>query len=71
MGLDTTHDCWHGSYHGFNHWRRAVARTVGIDLETMRGFGGDGEWNEADPITTLLNHSDCDGDIPAARRWWG
>jgi hypothetical protein len=29
MGLDTTHDCWHGSYTAFNNWRNAVAIAAG------------------------------------------
>lgn len=29
MGLDTTHDCWHGAYSAFNRWRHAVAEAAG------------------------------------------
>ena len=25
MGLDTTHDCWHGPYSMFMRWRTAIA----------------------------------------------
>lgn len=32
MGLDTTHGCWHGSYNGFQHWRREVARAAGYPV---------------------------------------
>jgi hypothetical protein len=32
MGLDTTHDCWHGSYGGFNRWRNAIAAAAGYTL---------------------------------------
>src|SRR5690242_4873055 len=38
MGLDTTHDCWHGSYIAFGKWREAIARAAGIELNRMRGF---------------------------------
>jgi hypothetical protein len=38
MGLDTTHDCWHGPYSTFNDWRVAVARAAGIELLAMEGF---------------------------------
>ena len=38
MGLDTTHDCWHGAYSAFMRWRRAVARAAGIPLDLMDGF---------------------------------
>lgn len=30
MGLDTTHDAWHGSYSGFGAWREAVAIAAGL-----------------------------------------
>lgn len=29
MGLDTSHDCFHGSYSAFNRLRKAVARACG------------------------------------------
>lgn len=29
MGLDTTHDCWHGAYSAFSRWRQHVAKTAG------------------------------------------
>ncbi len=38
MGLDTTHDCWHGPYSAFNRWRQAVAKAAGIPLYLMDGF---------------------------------
>ncbi len=70
MGLDTSHDCWHGSYTGFSDFRRAVAKAVGIDLDKMDGFVGEFTvepiaWSSLtpDPIHLFLNHSDCDGVI--------
>jgi len=78
MGLDTTHECWHGSYSAFGRWRTIVARmTLGIDLDEMEGFrrsnlGGELDWRPISwdpytdfPIVKLLNHSDCDGEILA------
>lgn len=39
MGLDTTHDCWHGAYSAFMRWRCQVARFAGLPpLEMMEGF---------------------------------
>lgn len=29
MGLDTSHDCWHGAYSAFGRWRQAVAEAAG------------------------------------------
>lgn len=32
MGLDTTHDCWHGAYSAFHRFRHGIARAIGLDL---------------------------------------
>jgi hypothetical protein len=84
MGLDTSHDCWHGAYSSFHRFRVAVAKAAGIPLDFMEGFydafGSTREdalpeylrgelpvrWSilKHDPVHTLLDHSDCDGDIP-------
>lgn len=29
MGLDTTHDAWHGAYGAFTRWRQALAKAAG------------------------------------------
>lgn len=29
MGLDTSHDCWHGPYSAFTRWRQALALAAG------------------------------------------
>lgn len=29
MGLDTTHDCWHGAYSSFQRWRDKIAEVGG------------------------------------------
>ncbi len=49
MGLDTTHDCWHGAYSAFMRWRQMVAKVAGIPLALMEGFyspPGGGDWAE-------------------------
>ena len=39
MGLDTTHDCWHGAYSAFMRWRQEIARIAGLPpLDLMEGF---------------------------------
>ena len=68
MGLDTSHDCWHGSYGVFHRWRLKVAEIAGYgSLDNWAGFGGQWLWPGADedPLVLLLHHSDCDGEI----RW--
>lgn len=64
MGLDTSHNCWHGSYTSFNEFRFALGRQIGINLSEYIGFGGDKDpdsvKHDANP---LLFHSDCDGEL--------
>ncbi len=39
MGLDTTHNAWHGAYSAFMRWRQEIARVAGLPpLELMEGF---------------------------------
>jgi hypothetical protein len=63
MGLDTTHNAWHGGYGRFNAWRINLASKIGITLQEMEGFGGDGKWDETIDLYPLLYHSDCDGEL--------
>ena len=66
MGLDTSHDCWHGAYSSFMQWRKAIAKAAGYPaLKEMEGFGGNIAWSTVkdSPLIELLNHSDCDGSI--------
>jgi len=40
MGLDTTHDCWHGAYSAFNRWRNTLAEVAGYTFhKDPEGFG--------------------------------
>lgn len=70
MGLDTSHDCWHGPYSSFNDFRTRIAADQGID--DLRKFYKDNPTMDAKPyedagvdprIIPLLNHSDCDGTL--------
>lgn len=39
MGLDVSHDCWHGAYSAFMRWRTKIAEVAGLPpLELMEGF---------------------------------
>ena len=66
MGLDTTHNCWHGGYGSFNMFRHLLAEQIDINLDEYNGYGAD---NGKDlttikhDIMPLLNHSDCDGRL--------
>lgn len=67
MGLDTSHDCWHGSYGAFMRWRAKITEVAGYGvLDKRQGFGGETPWpgENTDALIVLLHHSDCDGDLP-------
>lgn len=36
MGLDTSHDCWHGAYSAFSRWRNILATAAGYPLEEVK-----------------------------------
>ena len=39
MGLDCSHNAWHGAYGAFMSWRKMVAKVAGLPpLELMEGF---------------------------------
>ena len=69
MGLDTSHDCWHGAYSAFHRWRTKLMEVAfHMDLNHMQGFGGGVSWlpMKNDPLVKLLDHSDSDGIIKAS-----
>jgi hypothetical protein len=39
MGLDTTHDAWHGAYSAFSRWRNAVAVAAGYEVVRITSDG--------------------------------
>ena len=75
MGLDTTHDCFSGSYGSFNLLRAAIAKAAGEQIEDgfsvlynyddFKDKNYAGEWDETpdDILTVLIVHYDCDGKI--------
>jgi len=64
MGLDFDRSEVHWGYSGFATFREKLALEIGIELEKMKGFGGDRKWdNIIDPIVLFLDHSDCDGEL--------
>jgi hypothetical protein len=69
MGLDTSHDCWHGPYSAFMRWRcflNHAIRGKGTHREDLEQAWADGFYNDpSKPLYVLMNHSDCDGTIPA------
>lgn len=65
MGLDTTHDAFHGSYGSFDKMRYWLASQINIDLDEYYGYGPGEKKIESiqHEIMPLLNHSDCDGQL--------
>jgi hypothetical protein len=35
MGLDTTHNAWHGAYSAFSRWRDGLARAAGYEVKRV------------------------------------
>lgn len=65
---DTVQGITNFSYTSFSAFRRAVAASAGINLNTMAGYAKEGRlfrpWSCInDPIVPLLNHSDCEGEL--------
>jgi hypothetical protein len=82
MGLDTTHECWHGAYSAFTRWRNELAKVAGYAIADINGHTTAlidwghvtpaqlmGEWEStpADPLIVLIAHSDCEGKIHPAQ----
>lgn len=66
MGLDTTHNCWHGAYSSFNKFRYSLGHQIGIDLNDYAGYSGAGKKDLASikhGLMPLFNHSDCEGRL--------
>ena len=54
MGLDISHNAWHGSYSAFNRWREKIAEAAGYPpLELMEGFYSEDGFNN--PLSLLDN----------------
>lgn len=52
MGLDTSHNAWHGAYSAFNRFRTEIAHLAGFPpLELMEGY-----WGTNDNPFTLLDY---------------
>lgn len=77
MGLDTTHNAWHGPYSTFNEFRRELLKAYnGMDLFEFEGYESRCQKdllkpspklaleNIDDPgLLILMDHADCEGLI--------
>lgn len=66
MGLDTSHNCWHGSYSSFNQFRYSLGRQIGVNLDEYIGYGEGGTKYLTDikhELYPFFMHSDCEGEL--------
>ena len=70
MGLDTSHDCWHGAYSAFMRWRQMLAQAAGMPpLSMMEGFSSvKGHFDEEamNQIDSIIPLDHKYGDSPMA-----
>lgn len=67
MGLDTSHNCWHGAYSAYFRWRANLLTQTGqftVTRDQFEYIGPTEEWPLYAPLAYLMEHSDCDGTIP-------
>ncbi len=75
MGLDCSHDAWHGAYSAFNRFRQAITASIGGSFPPHKDIEKHPEhdmiyWDEEKfdmnnypGLFEFLSHSDCDGEI--------
>lgn len=72
MGLDTTHDAFHGAYSAFNRFRWFLLKSIGgswpphedANLKDGSWYWGEGYSSKTHKgLLEFFGHSDCDGEI--------
>lgn len=70
MGLDVSHDCWHGAYSAFHRFRIEVLATVTGERVDYSDYDRYTQLVEEfpmrEPLREFLLHSDCEGTIERA-----
>lgn len=56
MGLDVSHDCWHGAYSAFSRWRDKLAAVAGYEIAKVTWSDGDTFMNGRDTILIDWGH---------------
>lgn len=54
MGLDASHDCWHGAYSSFSRWRNKLAEVAGYQIAKVDW--GPGSFGPHDTILIDWGH---------------
>lgn len=66
MGLDTTHNCWHGAYSAFSRWREQLAIAAGYTFSYVPMFPETYEHSDAMRQGPMRENVDIDwGNIEA------
>lgn len=71
MGLDVSHDAFHGAYSAFHRFRKVACEATGGKWPDAMATDGHGRWtfgegytNDTHPgLYEFFCHSDCDGEI--------
>lgn len=69
MGLDTSHDCWHGAYSGFAMFREAVGRAAGLPYRIAEKQYGDGTRYVLDIDWNTVTSEQIEGDWETPPTW--
>ena len=56
MGLDVSHDCWHGAYSAFSRWREQLARVAGYEIAKVTWKDSDSFMNGRDTVLIDWGH---------------
>lgn len=72
MGLDVSHDCWHGPYSQFMRWRTWLAAQIGLPLQLMEGFY-EWQWDGKNDLSFERDYRPLTQQADGANRgqvWW-
>ena len=69
MTIGFSHCQGYFTNNGFHEARMLLAASIGLELNSMQGFGGTVSWPSAktQPLVHLLNHADCEGSLSPAQ----
>lgn len=70
MGLDTTHDAWHGAYSAFHRWRQRIAEAAGFPQLDLMEMYWSGKTISGLPMEIRWLPNDWQGSTAQAERYW-
>lgn len=70
MGLDTSHDCWHGAYSGFALFRETVGRAAGLPYRLAEKQFGDGVRHTLDIDWERVTSAQIAGEWNGVKPTW-